>query len=301
MSQPDELITRRDFLVGASCAGLALAMGLPLSVGRAMSAESEKTARVVLVRDQHVIGKSGQVNAEIASDMLDRAVASLVNTEDAVAAWRKLINADDIVGIKSNEWHYLPTPPEIEQAIRKRLIDSGVSEDHISMDDRGVLDNPVFAAATALVNVRPLRTHHWAGIGGCLKNYIMFVPEPSTYHGNSCANLASIWKLPLVNGKTRLNILVLFTPLFYGIGPHHFDSTYTWRYNGLLVGTDPVAVDAIGVKLIEAKRAVHFGKPTPIKPPPHHVAYADIRHGLGVSDLSKIELIKLGWEEDVLI
>jgi hypothetical protein len=41
--------------------------------------------------------------------------------------------------------------------------------------------------STALVNARPLRTHHWSGVGTCLKNYIQFVPEPSSYHDEGCS------------------------------------------------------------------------------------------------------------------
>ena len=44
----------------------------------------------------------------------------------------------------------------------------------------------------------------------------------------------------------RLNILVMLTPQFHGVGPHSFSSRFTWPYGGLLVGTDPVAVDATG-------------------------------------------------------
>jgi hypothetical protein len=129
----------------------------------------------------------------------------------------------------------------------------------------------------------------------------MFVPEPSDYHGNSCADLGALWKLPAVKGKTRLNILVLLTPQFHSIGPHHFDPAYVWEYKGILAGTDPVAVDAVGLRLIEKKRELFFGEPKPFRPPAHHIAYADIRHKIGVSDLSKINLIKLGWQEDILI
>ena len=105
----------------------------------------------------------------------------------------------------------------------------------------------------------------------------------------------------MIKGKTRLNILVVLTPLFHGVGAHHFDSKYLWNYKGLLVGTDPVAVDATGLRIIEARREQYFGEYRPMKPPPHHIAYADIRHGLGVSDPNKIKLLKLGWQDGVLI
>ncbi|UCD94351.1 MAG: hypothetical protein JSU69_11415, partial [Candidatus Zixiibacteriota bacterium] len=88
---------------------------------------------------------------------------------------------------------------------------------------------------------------------------------------------------------------------FYSVGPHHFDTTYVWSYNGLLVGTDPVALDSIGLSIFQAKRRVFFGKEKPIKPSAHHIAFADKKYGLGTSDPEKIELIRLGWKDDILI
>lgn len=292
-------VTRRDFLKGASLAGMAAAFGLPveLSFGEDIISKS----RVVLIRHTDVLDDDGGVNGDIIRRMLDDAVTSLLDKESPVDAWKELISPNDIVGVKSNEWGPLPTPKYLEEGIKSRLIDAGVSDDKIGIDDRGVLKNDLFLKSTALINVRPLRTHHWSGVGSLLKNYIMFVPEPSDYHGNSCADLAKLWTLPLTKGKTRLNILVMLTPLFHGIGRHHFNKKYTWKYNGLLVGTDPVAVDATGLRILEAKRLEHFGEFRPMKPPPHHIAFADIRHGLGVSDPNKIELVKLGWQDGVLI
>jgi hypothetical protein len=129
----------------------------------------------------------------------------------------------------------------------------------------------------------------------------MFAPNPPDYHDNSCVPLATVWDLPLVKGKTRLNVLVLLTPLFHGVGPHHFDASYVWTYGGLAVGTDPVAVDSVGLRLFNAKRKEFFGQDKPIKPTAHHIAFADTRYNLGNADPSKIDLIKLGWEEGVLI
>jgi len=193
------------------------------------------------------------------------------------------------------------TSVDVEQAVVKRLKEVGVQEKNISIDDRGVLQNPVFKNATALINMRPLRSHYWAGIGGCLKNYIMFVEEPSKYHPAYCSDLAAIWNLPAIKGKTRLNFLVVLTPLFYGMGPHHYNPKYVWRYKGILAGFDPVALDAVGVELLKKKRLQFFGKEVPFSPPTIHVNAADTKHKLGVSDINKINLVRLGWKEDILI
>jgi hypothetical protein len=233
--------------------------------------------------------------------MLDEAVKSLLGTNGPLEAWQKLIKSSDIVGVKSNSWGKLPTPKELEMAIKRRLLDVGVPDKNIDIADRGVLNNPIFLNATALVNVRPLRTHHWAGVGTCLKNYIQFVPTPSAYHDEGCSPLGKIWTYPIVKGKTRLNILSALTPQFYGRGANFFDKRYVWPYKGLIVGTDPVAVDAIGAHLLQTKRIGFFGEDRALDVPPIHIMVADKTYHLGVSDLNRIRLIKLGWMEEVLI
>ncbi len=294
-----KVITRRDFIRVGSCLTMGSLMGLPL-IGP-VSAKKSAKSRVVLVRDENVIGSRGKLHQEILQEMLDEAVTILLDTADPVLAWKKLVTPSDIVGIKTNVWHHLPTPEPLEAAIQKRLLGAGVKKENISADDRGVLENSVFEQSTVLINVRPMRTHHWSGLGTLIKNYITFVPHPWKYHGNSCETLGAIWQLPHVAGKTRLNILVMLTPLFHGVGPHHFSSSYSWPYSGLIVSRDPVAADATGARVIQAKRNTFFGRANPITPPPLHIAAAGNRFGLGNIQAEKIQLIKLGWEKDLLI
>jgi hypothetical protein len=293
----EKVITRRDFLRGAAGTALAAAVrgGIP------EKALAEPQAKVVLIRHAEVLGRQDKVQAEVVQSMLDEAVRTLLGESDLLTGWKKLIQRSDVVGIKSNVWWNLPTPRELEGAIQRRVLDVGVPEKNISIDDRGVLNNPVFRKSTALINVRPLRTHHWSGVGTCLKNYIMFVPDPDSYHDEGCSPLGKIWESPMVKGKTRLNILCAFTPQFYGRGAHYFDKRYVWPYKGLIVGTDPVAVDAVGAHLLQVKRTAFFAEDRPLDVPPVHIVAADKKYKLGVSDLAKIQLIKMGRQEEVLI
>jgi hypothetical protein len=299
MKKPKRVITRRDFIRSGSYVAMGSLMGLPWP-GFAAGAQAAKS-RVVLIRDENLPDDSGPLLAGRLADMLDQALQSLFETKNALQAWQQLFQAKDIVGIKSNVWRRLPTPTVLEDVLQGRLMDCGVVKQNISIDDRGVLSNPVFKKATALINVRPMRTHAWSGLGTLLKNYIMFVSSPWKYHGNACQKLGAIWQKPHVSGKTRLNILVMLTPLFHGIGPHHFSRRYTWPYKGLIVSADPVAADASGARIINAKRYEFFGRERPISPRPLHIEAADTHFGLGNSHPEKIELIKLGWQEDVLI
>ncbi len=292
-------VTRRDFIRAGACVAVGSLVGFP-AVSESAAKKTGKS-RVVLVRDKQVVSDIGDLKDPILENMLDDAIVKLLKTPDPESAWQQLFGPTDIVGIKSNHWSPLPTPESLEEALYHRLIGVGVQPKHIAVDDRGVLSDPVFQNATALINVRPMRTHHWSGLGTLLKNYIMFVSQPWTYHGNACERLGAIWKMPRVEGKTRLNILVMLTPLFHGIGPHHFSKRYVWPYGGLIVSTDPVSADAVGARIIQAKRNDYFDAYRPISPPPRHIEAADTRFGLGNSHPDKIDLVKLGWDEDIYI
>ncbi len=292
----EKIITRRDFLRGAAGTAVTAALG-PGILGEA---QAQPTAKVVLIRNADLLAQPDKMQG-ILQSMLDEGVKTLLGTGSPLEAWRKLIKSSDVVGVKSNHWGKLPTPKPLEAAIKRRLLDVGVAEESMSIADRGVMTNPVFLKSTALVNVRPLRTHHWAGVGTCLKNYIQFVSDRPSYHPDACAALGSIWHLPAVKGKTRLNILSVLTPQFYGRGPSFFDTRYVWSYRGLIVGTDPVAVDTIGARLLQAKRIAFFGEDRALDAPPSHIVVADKKYHLGVSDLNRIQLVKLGWMEEVLI
>jgi len=292
-------LTRREFLKTGTLAVAAssLAMNVPID----LFGQTDSKTRVVLIRNKNVLDNNGSIIVKTLQQMLDEAVQALFDTTDASSAWKKIIKPKDVVGIKTNVWRYLRTPVELEEAIEKRVMEAGVSEDNISIDDRGVLDNQIFQKATVLINTRPMRTHYWSGVGSLLKNYIMFTESPADYHPDSCADLAVLWKLPIVKGKTKLNILVMLTPLFHSVGAHGYNSDYVWNYNGIIVGVDPVACDAVGLKIIQAKRKSYFKEDRPLNPPAKHIQLADTRHHLGTADLSKIELIKLGWKDEILI
>ena len=286
-------MTRRDFIRGSTYAILGTAVVFP--------AQIEKKSRVILIRDADAVDQNSVINGEIIQKMLDEAVSVLLDTKDAAEAYSKLVKPGEVVGIKSNVWSYLPTPVEVENAIKTRLIKAGITEDNIGIDDHNVKTNPIFLKATSLFNARPLRTHYLAGVSGCIKNYIMFAPSQPALHPNSCADLGSVFKLPIVKGKTRLNVLCALTPQFHGRGPHHFNRRYVWSYKGLIVGQDPVAVDAVGLRLIMAKRTKELGRDKALPPVPKHIEVADKKHGIGNSDFNQIELLKLGWNEDILI
>jgi len=275
-------------------AGGALLLNKPVA---AWASISESTSRVVLIRNKELYADGDAPNAALTAQMLDEALCKLTGEKTPQQAWATIIRPTDTVGIKTNQWNGLPTPSEVNDALKARVLSAGVQEDKVSVDDRGVKKNPVFQNATALINTRPMRTHAWSGVGSLLKNYIMFAEKPSDYHEDSCVILGSLQDLPMVKGKTRLHVLVMYTPQFHHLAPSTFSEEHSWKYSGLLVGFDPVAVDSVGLRIIEAKRRDFFEEDRPLNPPAKHIALADTRYHLGTSDPAKINLVKLGWDE----
>jgi hypothetical protein len=292
-------ITRREFIKSASAAAIAAPLLLSAQEGTAPSTAGK--SRVVLLRDLNVLDENGLPRQEVVQEMLDTGLKTLTGKPDPQSAWKTIIKPDDIVGIKNNRWGYLQTTPQVQNALKSRILEAGVKEDNVGIDDLGVLQNPIFLKSTALINARPMRSHHWAGVGSLIKNYIMFLPEPISIHPDSCADLASVWDLPIVKGKTRLNVLVMFTPQFHSFGPHSFNPKYVWKYYGILMGFDPVAVDATGLRIIEAIRREYFGDDRPLNPPAKHIAIADTKYHLGTADPAKIDLVKIGYDKDLFI
>ena len=306
MTKNDEGLTRRDFIRGVGAAAVGSAVGLPALAREGRATQS--TSRVVLIRSENalspgnedVVSWSSSIDGDVIQQMMDEAMTALFGMETSADCWNTIIKSDDIVGIKTNVWRNLPTPEPLIQTIKRGVMGAGVPEELIGIGDRDVQDQENFQNCTALINSRPMRTHAWSGVGSLIKNYITF-DYPPGYHEDACADLATLWELPVVKDKTRLNILVMLTPQFHNIGPHHFDPMYTWPYRGLILSTDVVAADAVGLRIIQAKRREEFGEDRPIQPTAHHIRLADTVHHLGNADMDRIDLVRLGWQGEELI
>jgi len=286
-------VTRRDFVRGT--AGVAAGVSL-FGVGWADQAAREpRSATVVLVRDQRVLFGDHQVDVAVLNEMLGQTVTRVTGRPTPREAWRSLIKPEDTVGLVATP-HLNPTHEEVIAGVRGALVEAGIPADRIRLAQGG----PQKAeACTALISLPALKAHWLTGIGTVLKNYITYSGHPSRYHDENNDRLGEIWLLPHVKGKTRLVLVDALRPLC-DKGPQA-DPRYLWDYGGLIAGTDPVAVEAIGLKIITAKREVLRGEPWPLSPPPLCVAMADKRYGLGTSRLGEITIERAGWAEDALV
>lgn len=287
------VVTRRDFVRGT--AGAAVGVSL-FGVGWAEQAVREpRSATVALVRDQRALSATHEVEVSVLNEMLNQTITRVTRQATPREAWRSLVKPEDIVGLVPTK-ALNPTHPELVDAVRSSLIAAGIPAERIR-HAQGGSGKP--EACTALICMPALKAHWLTGIGTVLKNYITYADHPSDYHDENNDRLGEIWLMPHVKGKTRLVLVDALRPLC-DKGPQP-DPRYLWDYNGLIAGTDPVAVEAVGLRIITAKRQALRGEPWPLSPPPLCVQMADKRYGLGTSRMDEIKLERTGWAEGALI
>lgn len=145
---------------------------------------------------------------------------------------------------------------------------------------------------TALVSASVLKHHDLAGVSGTLKNFFGAIHNPNKYHDNNCSPfVGDVVGHRHIGPKLRLAVTDAIRAQYHaGPGKH---PGFSWRYGGLLVGRDPVAVDRVAADIIDKKRVSKRMKTlAKDKRPITHVLTAAQR-GLGIADPSKIDRIEL--------
>ncbi len=140
----------------------------------------------------------------------------------------------------------------------------------------------------SLINIGLLKDHGLAGISIALKNISHgVISHPDIFHDNSCDPfIAAINSIPGIKDKIKLHICNGILGLYDG-GPMP-KKRHVWNNNGIILSRDPVALDTIGMNIIEEKRKEKelrslFDRPNL----PKHIETAG-KYGLGVSDLNLI-------------
>jgi uncharacterized protein (DUF362 family) len=316
-------ISRRAFLESAILGCGSLLCPALLSASEA-GAKAEKKPRVVIVQDTDVLA-DGKINGEIAERMVHRAVCLFAGKEDQALAWKSLFSPKEKIAIKVNTRY----PPvignrEVVMAVVDGLKGAGVEENHIivydltdeelekvgyklndsskglrchtSREHREMMAGPVKVKvskiltdyADAIVNVPAFRHHVKAGVTISLKNHLGSVQNPRDFHGDGCSHVADLNALDPIRKKTRL-IVVDAIRGQYNFGPTHVP-WYVWNYTGLILGTDPVAVDSIAAEEMDNQRRKK-GMDRPIRPTIKHLHRA-AEMGLGVADLGNIGVVR---------
>lgn len=272
-------------------------------------------SRVVIVK--HSKFKPGpDVDLAVAERMLDVGMRALSGMRSAHSAWRALFSPKDVVAIKVNSlgWMgYFPAPALVT-AICRRLVEAGIRPENIYVYDRYTRElvrggypinkggkgvqvfgtdgkwgpwtesgkwrgrfSKILLKATAVINVPILRPHGLTGVTIALKNHYGSFNDPGAYHANRCdPYIADLNAHPQIRHKQRL---VICDARGRPGGRRPLLS--------LLLATDPVAHDAVGLHYLQK----HFPKAMRKYAPMAKYIRTAERRRLGTCDLSRIEIV----------
>ena len=317
-------LSRRDFLqVAASITGgcyLSSALGADAPPERLKLPKGVPAPRVVQVASRHACAK-GKIHKVLVREMLGQTLTSLTGTDSPSAAWHRLLEPNDVVGLKFNRsaQQALGTSEVVADALITSLLDAGwparqlvcieapaeVARRHATLAPIEGYDthptdfgsgNDQFASVlrqvTALIDIPFLKSHNIARLTCCLKNLSHgLIKHPARFHAHECSPyVADIVAADAIRPKLRL-CLVDALRIVYDGGPEAYPESVE-EAGVLLASRDPVATDAVGLALLNTVRQDH--KLTPVAPAPEKVPYlaAAHRRNLGIALLQGIDLIR---------
>jgi uncharacterized protein (DUF362 family) len=143
---------------------------------------------------------------------------------------------------------------------------------------------------TSMINVPVIKPHALAGITAALKNHFGTIDNPSSFHFGACTDpgIPEINAISMIRKKQRLIICNALQAIYKG--GISWKPSNAWPYGGIILGTDPVAVDRVCLKVINEKR-LQEGKPI-IDNRARHIQLSE-QIGIGVADLDKIDLVEI--------
>ena len=324
---PRRSISRRMFLGAAACAaGTSVLVrgdgpddnneGLELEVppGVAPSRVVQATARDLVV--------GHKVHPTLLREMLQRLLTTITGERTEEAAWKAILKRDDIIGLKFNRsgqevigtsevmadtivtsilesgWRpdqvvCIEAPEAVERRYGTTKAQAGYATDATAFSSGSDQLATVLDQVTAIVDIPFLKTHNIAGLTCALKNLSHgFVRHPARFHGNGCSPfIADIVALPKIRGKLRLCVVDAMRVVFAG-GPAAKSSAIA-DAGTLLASFDPVAVDTVGLELLNETRrrnGLRRIARSPAEVPQLRTAHES---GVGMAAPRGIELINL--------
>lgn len=142
------------------------------------------------------------------------------------------------------------------------------------------------------VNMPVLKDHSLAGVSCCLKNMYGAINNPNKYHDNNCDPFAAhVNMLTPIKSTFRLAV-VDAVQLQYHAGPG-YSPAHIVNYHGLILGTDPVAVDAVGYGLVDHYRQANRLEPLAVAGREPTWLKTAQELGLGTAAHEEIETVSL--------
>jgi uncharacterized protein (DUF362 family) len=149
----------------------------------------------------------------------------------------------------------------------------------------------IFTNATAVINITMIKDHSIAGYTGTMKNITHGnVNNPHEHHAhNASPQIAMLYNHPIVTSRVRLHITDAFK-VMYDKGPLDKDPKTRIPHGALYVCTDPIAMDTMGVKIVnDERKARNLPSLKDAGREPRYIQ-TGAELGLGVHDLNQIRM-----------
>jgi hypothetical protein len=143
---------------------------------------------------------------------------------------------------------------------------------------------------TAMINIPVIKPHPLSGMTAALKNHYGTIDNPSSFHIGACTNpgIPDINAIPVIRNKQKLVICNALQAIYKG--GVSWKRANAWPYGGIILGTDPVAVDRVCLKIINEKR-LQSDKGI-IDNRARHILLSE-QLGIGVANLDNIDLFEI--------
>lgn len=115
-----------------------------------------------------------------------------------------------------------------------------------------------FTDATAVINMTMMKDHSICGFTGALKNITHGnIENPQDHHAHQASpQIALLYNHPIVQSRVRLHLTDAFK-IIYDKGPLDKDPSTRVPHASIYASTDPLALDAVGVRVIDEERKAH--------------------------------------------
>jgi uncharacterized protein (DUF362 family) len=327
--------TRREFLRQSALGAISLGAGRAAAFTAPEPPDrTAGKSRVVITRDPMLRGSGSSLDSDRLLKLLDQAVVSFYECDSPQEAWKKVARPGECVGLKVNclAGRGASTTVMLVEVVIERLQQAGITNivvwdrlnsdlesagfrigsvrpgvQFIGNDTAGyenqlsihgsvgsLLSRTLTRTCDAVISLPVLKDHGIAGMTFALKNFFGAIHNPNKYHLTvGDPYVADVNMLPAIRQKVRLHIGGA-TAVQYEGGPS-FMPQWSWKFNGLLVGIDPVALDTVGWHLIEQKRAAESMKSLAAlnREPKYIATAADAGHRLGTDDPRRIERLEI--------
>jgi len=270
-----------------------------------------------------VLYPEGRVDFDVIEKLVDQGMQSLLGRSDATA-WQGFFAPNDRIGIMIDAGKY-PVQAATVDTVIDRLVGAGVLPSRIvvfSGDERdlfnagfninrdttgvrvlgaesegyrGGVSRIALEYCDVIINIATLRTDPDLGMAGCVANMLAAVPNVTRVAARRQPELLpAAVAHPVLRAKVKLHLLEAYLPLLEMQG----QTRVTWPYRGLLMGTDPVALDVIGRKILQGCRNAYKQAPWPLPERVDYLPIAQAQCRLGQAEEKMITVQLTGDEKD---